>query len=214
MDKFDEKYRIESHRLYGYDYSRDGIYFITLVVNGRERVFGDIQDGKMFLSEFGCIVKEEWLKSFQLRQELLLDEFVIMPNHIHGLVVIKSVEMNSRKLETHGPNVETHGRASLKETSHEIENSISWQTKPIVAEFKRKPKSISSFVAGFKSTTISVIDDFIDAKELGVPKYNSDNKLWQANYHDRIIRNEKEYWQIKNYIKTNPKNWKSDDLNM
>ena len=56
------------------------------------------------------------------------------------------------------------------------------------------------------------IDDFIDLHKLPIEKYNRENKFWQSNYHDHIIRNEEDYWRIKNYIRDNPKNWTDDDL--
>jgi putative transposase len=74
----------------------------------------------------------------------------------------------------------------------------------------RQPKSISSFMAGFKSAVNSKIDDYIDAHKLPIPKYNRNNHFFQANYHDHIIRNEIEYYIIENYIINNPKNWGKD----
>ena len=84
---------------------------------------------------------------------------------------------------------------------------------PLNTEFQRKPKSISSFVGGYKPAVITVIDDYIDAHNLPVKKYNRQNPLWQSNYHDHIIRNEKSYNRIKNYIRTNPQNWDDDKFN-
>ncbi|WP_297100652.1 transposase [uncultured Draconibacterium sp.] len=203
MDKFNNTFRIESHRLRGYDYSGDGMYFVTLVIQGRDCILGTVKDEEVILSEFGKLIKEEWLKSFSIRKELFLDEFIIMPNHLHGLLIIKNNYDQTE--EMHGSNVQTQGLASL-------EKNIRWQSEPVDIEFKRKPKSLSSFVAGFKSGSTNAIDNYIDLKHLDIPKYNRDNKLWQASYHDRIIRNEREYWKIKNYIKSNPKNWEMDDM--
>jgi REP element-mobilizing transposase RayT len=62
-------------------------------------------------------------------------------------------------------------------------------------------------VAGYKSMVISKIDDYIDAQNLEIPKFNRKNRLWQPNYHDHIIRNEAEYHRIANYIRRNPENW-------
>ena len=84
MDKFDKKYRIESHRFCGWDYSAYGFYFTTLVIQNREIILGEIQEHRMVLSDYGKIVEEEWIKSFEIRNELFLDEFIVMPNHIHG----------------------------------------------------------------------------------------------------------------------------------
>ncbi len=79
MDKFKDKYRIQSHRMPGWDYSTNGIYFITLVTQNRECILGEIVDEKMKFSDFGNIVENEWLKSFEIRNELFLDEYIIMP---------------------------------------------------------------------------------------------------------------------------------------
>jgi len=77
---------------------------------------------------------------------------------------------------------------------------------------QRKPRSISSFVAEFKSGVTNAIDNFIDENNLKIPKYNRDNHFFQPNYNDHIIRDKKEYFKIKNYIFSNPKNWNEDDL--
>src|SRR5258706_7929796 len=83
----DGKHR-RSIRLQHYDYASAGAYFITVVTQDRECLFGDIVDGKIRLNVWGQIVHEEWEKSAQIRQEIELDAFVVMPNHIHGIVVI------------------------------------------------------------------------------------------------------------------------------
>jgi len=113
----------------------------------------------MILSDFGKIAEIEWYKSFEIRKELILDEFIIMPNHLHAIVIIKKMDF--------ADNVESHG--------------------PVI--LYRKPKSLPSFIAGFKSTVTTKINDFIDNENLTIKKYNRSNKLWQSNYHDRIIRN-------------------------
>ena len=199
MDKFQNKYRITSHRYRGWDYSGNGTYFITLNINYNNCVLGEVRNTKMALSDFGEIIKNQWLKSFEIRNELFLDEFVVMPNHLHGLVVLKNGINNS------APHAETHGRASLRTIA--ADKIYHHQNQPQKPKFQRKPKSISSFIAGFKSASTSKINDLIDLNKLDNPKYNSENKLWQPNYHDHIVRNEKEYWRIKNYIRNNPKNW-------
>ena len=82
--------RYNSLRLSGYDYSEEGAYFITIVTHGREALFGRVVNGEMVLNPFGRIVKFEWMKSSKIRKEVEIDpdEFVVMPNHIHGIIVI------------------------------------------------------------------------------------------------------------------------------
>ncbi|MFZ2154065.1 MAG: transposase [Candidatus Moraniibacteriota bacterium] len=91
-DKFKEKYKIKSARLKGYDYSQNGMYFITICTKNREEFFGEIKNGEMALNEIGKIVKEEWLQTSIIHPNILLDEWIIMPNHIHGIIEIKNVE--------------------------------------------------------------------------------------------------------------------------
>ena len=75
----------------------------------------------------------------------------------------------------------------------------------------RKPKSISSFVSSFKSSTVSKVDDWIDESNVDIPKFNRENPLWQKNYYDNIIRDEQEFINVSNYIIANPKNWNDDE---
>ena len=80
----------QSIRLRGYDYSQAGIYFITICTHHRECIFGEVVDRQMRLNKVGCIVAEEWLRSSKIRSGIELDEWVIMPNHIHAIVVFNS----------------------------------------------------------------------------------------------------------------------------
>ena len=212
-DKYLNKYRISSNRLRGWNYAQSGHYFITIVTYGRKHLFGEIVDGQMILNPIGEIVNAEFLKSFELRKELYLGGYVIMPNHIHAILILDKEE-------------------SVKEDAKTSAYGIAL----------REPKSISSFVAGFKSSSINRIDDWIDAVNAqnrnggnvgdgnvgdgnvethgraslprlhGIKKFNKNNPLWQNNYHDHIIRNEMEYRRISEYIVNNPLKWDKDTL--
>ena len=205
MTKYQNKYRIESHRMPNWGYSSNGIYFLTIVTQNRVCNLGNIFNKKMILSNFGKIIETEFLKSFEIRNELFLDEFIIMPNHLHTIIVLNKSKININS------NVETHGRASLQSTEQPTEQSTKQsieQSEP--PKLIRLPKSISSFMAGFKSAINSKIDDYIDDNQLNIPKYNRNNHFFQSNYHDHIIRNNTEFGRIKNYIINNPANWKND----
>ena len=123
----------------------------------------------MELSDFGQIALQEWWKSFEMRSELFCDAFVIMPNHLHGIVRID-------KIIGDGLPVETHGRASQQQQQQN--HGVAY----------RSPKSVSSFVAGFKSSVTKKINEC-----RGLPK----NPVWQSRFHDHIIRNEIEFHSIK-----------------
>lgn len=87
--KFDpEKHHRRSIRLKGYNYNQPGWYFVTIVVQGRRNILGEIVDGKINLNNFGHIVKNEWITTDKLRRNIELDEFIIMPNHLHGIIHI------------------------------------------------------------------------------------------------------------------------------
>ncbi|MBX7240939.1 MAG: hypothetical protein K1X92_04260 [Bacteroidia bacterium] len=213
MKKFKNKYRIASHRNPHWDYSADALYFLTIVTQNRECNLGKIinTESLVVLSDFGKIVECEWFKSFEIRRELILHEFVIMPNHLHAIVEIYN-ENRGETVFDETTVVETHGRVSLpNETDpNEFDPELpSIKRNPPV----RLPKSISSFMAGFKSAVNTKIDDYIDEHHLPIPKYNKNNHFFQPNYHDHIIRNEMEYKIISRYIINNPKKWNKDRLN-
>lgn len=171
--KFKNRYRSASHRKPGWDYSSDGFYYITLVTQNRVCNLGEIvMDNvpSIQLSDFGKIVDVEWHKSFEIRNELFLDEYIIMPNHLHAIVVINN---NEKMVEVDNDNVQfvdnrvvdTIGRSYLQTQT----------PSPPPSQFFRLPKSISSFLAGFKSAVNTKIDDYIDANNLNIPKYNRNN---------------------------------------
>jgi putative transposase len=184
---FQNKYRIESTRLKDFDYSSNGYYFITICTKNRECIFREIINEKMQLSAIGEFVLNGWKESFDIRKELFCDEFVIMPNHIHGIVIIENQN------ETYNSNiiVETHGRASLPERAS-------------LKHPHRMSKSISSFVSGFKSAMTKYVNIF---------RHTPGMSLWQSRFYDHIIRDEKSLQKIRNYIVNNPINWQNDEMN-
>lgn len=82
------KHRRRSIRLRGYDYSQPGAYFVTIVTHDRECLFGEIVEGQMRLSPYGRIATEEWARTADVRTNVVLDTFAVMPNHIHGIIII------------------------------------------------------------------------------------------------------------------------------
>ena len=128
---FQEKYRIKSIRLPGWDYSADGYYFVTICVKNRECIFGDIKNGMMGLNELGCIAHRFFNDIPNHFNNVILDEFVIMPNHVHGIVAIQNKTESSSI-------VETRDLASLPNTNN--------QFGPL------KKQSLQSIIHGFKSS--------------------------------------------------------------
>lgn len=107
MTQFKRKYRVESARLRGWDYTSAGWYFATICTKGQICLLGNVTDGEMHLSEIGEIVVDEWLRTAQLRRNVELDEWVVMPNHIHGIIVIRDSPTFPRARETPRQGVST-----------------------------------------------------------------------------------------------------------
>ncbi|MBZ4044384.1 transposase [Flavobacterium hibisci] len=217
MDKYKNKYKIGSHRLRNWDYSSNALYFLTIVTQNRECILGDIIAGEIQLSEMGKIVENEFLKSFEIRNELFLHEYIIMPNHLHMIVEIchpgnKSNDLIDKDVQPHGravqPGHTIQPNHTIQPSRADIPMESIKQNRPV-----RLPKSISSFIGGFKSGVNTKIDDYIDEHHLPIPKYNKQNHFFQPNYHDHIVRNDFEYQRIANYIIQNPIVWENDKLN-
>ncbi|MCE2719943.1 MAG: transposase [Dolichospermum sp.] len=184
----------QSIRLKGYDYSQSGLYFITICCYQRECLFGNIMNSQIILNNFGQLIKEEWLKSAEIRKEIEFDDFVIMPNHFHGIVIINQ-EINSdfmkNDVDFQDNNVGANGRSPLQQ----IQSS-----RPKIS---MKPKSISSLIAGFKSAT---------TKKINIIRNTPQNPVWQRNYYDHIIRNDESLARIREYVQNNPLSWENDQL--
>jgi len=163
-----------SIRLNDYEYSQPGEYFVTICTHNHKCIFGEVVNEEIHLSKEGEIVKEEWSKTPKIRPEIKLDVFTIMPNHIHGIIIIKDESIITK--------VGTHGRASLQ----------------------RQPRSLGSFVAGFKSVT---------TKRINIFRKIPHAYIWQKRFYDHIIRNEKDLNNIRDYIINNPLKWSLDEEN-
>ncbi|MGM0545474.1 MAG: transposase [Bacteroidota bacterium] len=101
MSKYDlHKHNRQSIRLKGYDYSKPGYYFITICVVNRYCFFGKIVDGQMILNKYGQIAKKEWFRTEKLRDNVCLDEFIVMPNHLHGIIELKGGRDTARRVPT------------------------------------------------------------------------------------------------------------------
>ena len=174
--KFDpSKHHRRSIRLKGYDYESSGAYYVTIVTRGRECVFGEIEDNEMYLNNYGEIVQKWWDDISIHFPNVETGAFVIMPNHIHGIIVI----MDERRGGVLSP--------------------LGGKTPPL-----RKP-ALGQIVAYFK---------YQSTKEMNA----TDNtgtiiKIWQRNYYEHIIRNEKELKQKTDYILDNPSQWDEDQEN-
>jgi len=168
-------------RLKEYDYSIPWWYYVTICTFDRKLLFGEIKKGKMILNDIGKIVDEEWMKTKEVRKNVDLDYHVIMPNHMHGIVIINSRgELNSPKEGKEG------GR----------------QYAPTNNKLKSPSQTLGAIIRGFKSSVTKQIREL-----LGNPSI----KIWQRNYYEHIIRNENDLHRIRIYIQNNPLKWELDE---
>ncbi len=110
MTLFRNRYRVESTRLKGWDYTAAGLYFVTICAKNRECLFGNVVNAEMRLSPIGEIVADEWQQTPRVRPYVELDEWIIMPNHVHGIIAIGTAAAPRSVVETLRRNVSTHGR--------------------------------------------------------------------------------------------------------
>jgi REP element-mobilizing transposase RayT len=202
-DKFKNRYRIPSSRLSTWDYSSNASYFITICTKNREHYFGNIINAKMHLSPIGEWANDCWVKIPTHFSHFHLDEFVVMPNHVHGIVIIEKPYIDNNSL----PNITETGHTIVEtghvETGHALSLRNPEQSESIPKSkhprFRNQGKNtISAMVGSFKSA---------------VTKYCNENKLkfgWQTRFHDHIIRDAEEFYRIRNYIIDNYRNWKQD----
>ena len=176
-----------SIRLKEYDYSTPWWYYVTICTFERKYLFGKIIKGKMVINEFGNIVKEELLKTKEIRNNVDLDYYVIMPNHLHSIIIINGRgELNSPK--------------GLNSTGNNEPGRI--QYAPTNDKFNSPSQSLGAIIRGFKSVVTNRIRELTGDPEL---------KIWQRNYYEHIIRNEIDLHSIRSYIELNPLKWELDE---
>jgi REP element-mobilizing transposase RayT len=212
-----------------WDYGWNGMYYVTICTGGRECYFGDIINGELKLSEIGSIADKLWLEIPNHFHFVKLDKYVIMPNHVHGIVVINKTndECRSEKASI----VETSiVETSIVETSI-VETLHATSPQPLIPQplipppltsppsilpptkssnmknkkmslISPKPGSLSAIIRSYKSAVTN------QARQIDA------DFTWQSRFYDNIIRNDESLNRIRNYIKENPKNWVGDRRNL
>lgn len=210
------KHHRRSIRLKGYDYAQAGLYFVTICVQHRRCLFGNIQNGELHLNPAGKMI-EKWYAELENKfPDILCHEKIIMPNHMH--FIVENLGMPARK-QTHKntttiPPVRDDLRVCPDE-NHEIVSNISETNEhipipnehnPILGEHTGSP--LHRVVQWFKTMTTNAYIRHVKSDQWE----RFDGKLWQRNYYERIIRDETAYQNISKYIVNNPKNWNGDKL--
>ena len=216
-----------SIRMRGYDYSQCGMYFVTICTSDRLILFGNVENGVMLLNNAGEIAKYELLETPKHRTYVALHEHIVMPNHIHAIIEItddcRGVACNAR-MNKNGNNDKgvadggvadggvadegvadggvadecvAYGMRALHATPLQGGNGLcDITTENTMSNISPKHGTLSTIIRAYKSAV---------SRKLGY-------SLWQRNYHEHIIRDEKSYWDIVEYIRQNPKMWKQDIL--
>ncbi|SCX95585.1 transposase [Flavobacterium anhuiense] len=195
--KFQNKYRISSIRAQWWDYGWNGAYFITICTQNREHYFGEIQNNKMILSHVGIIADLLWHQIPKHHKNVELGDFVVMPNHIHGILIIDK-QLDNVNVDNMD-NVETGHALSLPSIQMlQTSSPVEFQ-KPGLKRFQNIGKNtISSIVGSYKSAVTK------HANRLGY------THQWQKLFYDNIIRDNNQYQRISDYIVSNPENWAKD----
>lgn len=184
--KFRNQYRIKSTRLPDYDYGKNGAYFVTICTGNRKHFFGNIDEDKMQWSSIGKIVNNYWQQIPQQFSFITLGEWIIMPNHIHGIL----------NFDTHN-NCVSHNHGNKKRDAinrvSTVRGGITKNNNPMLKQ------NLSMVIRWFKGKTTFEIRKIYS------------NFAWQPRFYDHIIRNEKDYNAIAEYIICNPLNWKNDE---
>jgi REP element-mobilizing transposase RayT len=174
--KFDaEKHHRKSIRLKDYDYSQEGAYFVTVCAHNREMVFDD--------ERFRKIVETYWFDLPRHYPHAELDEFVVMPNHVHAIIVIND------------KNVDTVCRGEVTSPG----GGVGGETPPL-----QKRPGLGKIVAYYKYQTTKLINEL--RRTPGEP-------VWQRNYWEHIIRSQESFNKIREYIMANPAQWENDPEN-
>jgi putative transposase len=208
---YKNKYKTTSMRLQDWDYGSEAMYFVTICTKNRKWYFGDIMDPvetqsivspldlppqyqNQKLTTIGEIAYQEWFKTPELRPDMkiTLGEFIVMPNHIHGIVQIgRKVDGKDGSITGTGGDVMHH-----ISTDH-----ISTYTKTKKNKFGPQSKNLASIIRGYKSAVTTY-----------ARKQNIDFQ-WQSLYYESIIRTDASLERISNYIRNNPLKWQMDKYN-
>jgi REP element-mobilizing transposase RayT len=174
-----------SIRLKGYDYSQAGMYFVTIVTQGQEALFGEVVEGEMRLNRLGEIVQKWWGFLPDHFPDIELGAFVIMPNHVHGIIILHGgrgtvpVPRNEETAQLGGKNQSKEGG----------------ETPPL------RERTLGQIVAYFK---------YQSTKEINALRGGPAAKIWQRNYYEHILRNQQDLELTWLYIESNPARWETD----
>jgi REP element-mobilizing transposase RayT len=181
-----------------YDYSQKGLYFVTICVQNYECLFGDIVEGEMQLTAVGTIADVLWYEIKNHVSSVELHEFVVMPNHIHGIIEITDNVVTA---------VDAANVVNIVNVNVGARHALPLQP-PILT--KQQPPQQSRFQNQGKNTLSPIVGSYKSAVTKHAHRLGFDAFSWQRNYHERIIRDVNDYTRIVQYIINNPQKWNND----
>ncbi|MBR8838516.1 MAG: hypothetical protein DSM106950_32075 [Stigonema ocellatum SAG 48.90 = DSM 106950] len=199
MTLFKNKYRIESTRLEGWDYTSNGLYFVTICIHKRHCFFGDVVSGEMQLSTEGKLAQKFWREIPNHFSDFHLDEFIVMPNHIHGILVIdhrgNAVNVCRDAINLCRDGINLCRDAINRVSTEDIGNTggVTKQHNPMLSK-----DSLSKVIRWYKGRT-----------KFEIGKINLDFS-WQPRFDERIIRDQQSLQSIRHYIAYNPQQWQDN----
>jgi len=188
-------YRVSSSRAPWWNYSRNGVYFITICTKNRKYHFGHIDNGTMILSAIGQIAHDCWAQIPAHFPYVTLGEFVVMPNHVHGIIFVNGNENGDNT--NNGNNV---NKGNIVDTRNLRVSTINLS-------------HTENIIVTMKNTVLGIIINQYKRFVTIQSRKIQNNFKWQSRFYDRIIRDEIEYQRIAQYIINNPANWDADRNN-
>ena len=207
----DSHHRRRSIRLKAYDYSTAGAYFVTIVTQERLCVFGDVADGEAHLTDAGEMIRQVWHEIPIRFPSFEIDEFVVMPNHIHGILIIHSpvgVPLVGTQDAAHAKTTDSPSFVGVLPTDA-ARPTYGDRTTTRVAPTEGGNATLGEVVGAYKSLT--TLEYSKGVENYGWPPF--DKRLWQRNYYERIIRDNRELDGAREYIANNPTQWELDAEN-
>lgn len=197
-----ERHHRRSIRWQGYDYARGAAYFVTICAEHRALLFGKVSDGQVVLNQAGHMVTLWWDRIVERFHGVRVDGFVVMPNHVHGIIVIDQEEGTADIAVMANGRVDDKG-GHVGPPLHERRSAI------VGASHRASRASLPEIVGWYKTMTTN---DYIrGVKERDWPPFRG--RVWQRTYHDRVICDDDELDRVRHYIAENPANWSADPDN-
>ncbi len=204
-----ERHHRRSIRLPGYDYAQPGAYFVTICTHDGEPLFGDVIDGIMQLNRFGRIVQACWYDLPRHYPHVMLDAFVVMPNHVHMLIIL-ILTGNAAARETGARLSLTHAESDLEENP--FASTYQPAADGLVPSMPDDRPASKTAVRHALPEIVRALKTF-SARRINDLRHTSGLSVWQRNYYEHVVRDQADLDRIRRYIAENPQRWALDEDN-